>query len=93
VKDTPSNALRTGWRPIFNDAEKQQLEEFVTRDTRTQRLSWDEICLEMEYAGCPQTVKTVMESLGITGHVPRPKFAICQANWPIQVAWCCDRLG
>ena len=49
-KGTPSNTLRTGRRPIFNEAERQRLEEFVTRDARTRRLGWDEICLEMEYA-------------------------------------------
>ena len=29
---TPSNRLRTGHPPIFDDAEKQQLVDFVTRD-------------------------------------------------------------
>jgi len=89
---TPSNALRTGRRPIFDNAERQNLKAFVTHDARTRRLSWDEICLEMEYSCSPQTVKTVMESMGYHTRVPRRKFAIRPANKPIRVAWCQERL-
>jgi len=89
---TPSNALRTGRRPIFDNAERQNLKAFVTHDVRTRRLSWDEICLEMEYSCSPQTVKTVMESMGYHTRVPRRKFAIRPANKPIHVAWCQEGL-
>ena len=92
-KGTPSNTLRTGRHPIFNEGERQRLEEFVTRDARTCRLGWDEICLEMVYACCPRTVKTVMKSMGYHRRVPRRQFAIHPANKPICVAWCRERLG
>ena len=89
---TPSNMLRTGWKPIFNEAEKLQLEAFVTRDSRTRRLSWEGICQEMDYAYSPDTVKRVMEELGYHRRVPRRKFAIRPANTPIRIAWCHQRL-
>ena len=46
----------------------------------------------MEYSCSPQTVETVMESMGYHRRVPRRKFAIRPANKPIRVAWCQERL-
>jgi len=90
---TPSNSRWSGRRPIFIQEEKARLEVFITRDSRTRRLSWDEVCLEMGYACCPRTVKAVMEGLGYHRRVPRRRFVIRPANKPLRVAWCQARLN
>ncbi|KAI5842850.1 hypothetical protein BZA05DRAFT_411645, partial [Tricharina praecox] len=74
---TPSNRKRSGRPPVFFDAaEKARLEEFVTRDSRTRRLSWDAICVEMGYACDPKTVRDAIMSMGYHKCVPRKKFAV-----------------
>ena len=89
----PSNLLQTGWRPIFDEAEKLQLEAFITRDSGTQRLSWKAVCQEMGYACSADTVKHVMERLGYYWWVPRRKFTIYPANKPLHVAWYREHLN
>ena len=89
---SPSNRHRSGRPPIFDDAEKVRLIAFITRDARTRRMSWDEICYQMGYACSPRTVKAVVESMGYHKRVPRRKFNIRPANRPIRVAWCRQRL-
>jgi len=51
--------LRTGneLAPIFDDEEKARLVASITRDSRTRRLSWETICIEMDYACDPKTAK------------------------------------
>jgi hypothetical protein len=88
VNGTPSNRKRCGRPPIFDDAEKQRLVAFVTRDAKTRRLTWDAICVEMGYACSPKTVKNVIESMGYHKRVPRKKFNIRIYNKPKRVAWC-----
>jgi len=58
----PSKRKRTGRPPIFDDEEKVRLFAFITRDSRTRRLSWEAICIEMDYACDPKTVRNVMIS-------------------------------
>jgi len=64
----------------------------ITRDSRTRRLSWEAICIEMEYACDPKTVRNVMISLGYHKRVPRTKFNVKLNNKPKRVAWCQARL-
>ncbi|KAI5854236.1 hypothetical protein BZA05DRAFT_435253 [Tricharina praecox] len=52
---SPSNRKRTGRPPIFDDEEKARLVAFITRDARTRSLSWEEVCVEMDYACSPKT--------------------------------------
>jgi transposase len=89
---TPSNRKRSGRPPIFDAAEKACLEAFVTRDSRTRRLSWEAICIEMGYACDPKTVRNVLKSMGYHKRVPRRKFHVRPDNRPKRVAWCQERL-
>ena len=89
---TPSNYLRTGHPLIFNDAEKQRLVDFATRDVRTRCLAWEAICLEMGYACSARTVRNVMVSMGYHKRIPRRKFNIRPYNKPLRIAWCQERL-
>jgi len=61
---TPSNCIRSGRPPIFDDEEKTRLVAFITRDSRTRRLSWEAICIETDYACDPKTVRDAVISLG-----------------------------
>jgi transposase len=70
---TPTNRRRQGRPPIFNEAEKERLREFVTRDKTTRRLSWEAIIQEMGYACSPRTIKNVMASMGYHKRLPRKK--------------------
>ena len=81
---TPSNRLRTGRPPIFDDAEKQRLVDFVTRDARTRRLTWEAICLEMGYACSAHTVRNLMASMGYHKRIPTRKFNIRPYNKPLR---------
>lgn len=56
-------------------------------------MSWDIVCIEMNYACSPDTVKRVMHSMGYHRRVPRRKFGIRPYNRPIRVAWCQERLN
>ena len=89
---TPSNRKRTGRPPIFDDEEKARLVAFITRDSRTRRLSWEAIRIEMDYACDPKAVRNVMISLGYHKRVPRTKFNVKPDNKPKRVAWCQARL-
>jgi len=89
---TPSNGSRSGRPPIFDEEEKHRLEAFVTRDSYTRRLSWEAICIEMNYACSARTIKWVMHSMGYHRRVPQRKFAIRPAHRPIRVAWCQEQL-
>jgi len=89
---TLSNRKRTGRPPTFDDEEKARLVAFITRDSRTRRLSWEAICIEMDYACDPKTVRNVMISLGYHKRVPRAKFNVKSDNKPKRVAWCQARL-
>ena len=80
IYGTPSNKQRCGQSPVFDDAEKARLIAFITRDSKTRRLSWDAICREMGYACSPKTVKCVVEAMGYHKRVPRRKFNIRPAN-------------
>jgi hypothetical protein len=73
---------------VFSDAEKQRLVQFVTRDSRTRRLSWEEIRVEMGYACSPRTIRNVLASMGYHKRVPRRKFNVRPQNKPLRVAWC-----
>jgi len=81
-----SNLLRTGRRPIFDAAEKLLLEAFITKDSRTRHLSWEAVCLKIDYACSRDTVKRVMEGLGYHRRVPRRKFTISSKNKPLHMA-------
>ena len=59
-----TNQHRCGQPPIFDDAEKAWLIAFITCNSSTRRLSWEEMCLEMGCACYPRTLKYVVESLG-----------------------------
>ena len=84
---TPSHRKRSG-RPVsFNDAEKQELIAFVTRDRRTRRLSWEEITAEMGCACSAKTVQRVVQSMGFHKRVPRKKFNVRPDNRPRRVHW------
>jgi len=48
---------RTGRPPIFDDEEKARLIASITHDSRARRLSWEAICIEMDYACGPKTAK------------------------------------
>ena len=90
---TPSNRKRSG-RPVsFNDAEKQELIDFVTRDRRTRRLSWEEITAEMGYACSAKTVQRVVQSMGYHKRVPRRKFNVRPDNRPRRVQWAREHLS
>lgn len=89
---TPSNRPRPGRPPIFNDAEKERLRQFVTQDRRTRRLSWIEIRDEMGYACSPELIHDVMASMGYHKRVPRQKFKVRPENRPKRVQWCQERL-
>ncbi|KAG0129994.1 hypothetical protein HOY82DRAFT_610167 [Tuber indicum] len=75
-KGTPSNQIRTGRPPIFNEAEITRRVAFVTQDSTMRRLSWQAVVIEMGYACSYQTVKAVMEKLGYHKRVPRRKFSV-----------------
>jgi hypothetical protein len=84
---------RCGWPPIFDDAEKAHLLAFITRDSTTHQMSWDEICVQMGYAYSARTLKRVVESIGYHKRIPRRKFNIRPAIEPKCVAWCYARLN
>lgn len=89
---TPSNTLRTGRPPIFDEAEKQHLVAFITQDSTTRRLSWIAIGIEMGYACSPKTIQNVMHSIGYHKRVPRHKPHIRPYNKPKHVTWCQEHL-
>jgi transposase len=70
---TPTNRVRQGRRPIFNEAEKERLREFVKRDKRKRRLPWEAIIHEMGYACSVRTLPDVMASMGYHKCLPRKK--------------------
>ena len=90
---TPLNRNRSGRPVLFNDAEKQELISFVTRDRRTRRLSWEEITAEMGYACSPKTVQRVVQSLGYHKRIPRRKFNVRPDNRPRRVQWAQEHLS
>ncbi|KAI9651904.1 MAG: hypothetical protein M1829_002115, partial [Trizodia sp. TS-e1964] len=68
---TPSTKRRSG-RPEFLTPELlKQLEEFVTRDKHTCRLSWEEIILELDWKISVDVVKKRMKRLGYHKRIPR----------------------
>ena len=71
---------------------KQRVVDFVTRDARTRRVIWEEICLEMGYACSVRIVKNVIASIRYRKQIPRRKFNIRPYNKPLRVAWCQERL-
>ncbi|KAI5845497.1 hypothetical protein BZA05DRAFT_407833 [Tricharina praecox] len=77
---TPSNRKRSGGPSIFDAAEKARLEAFVTRDSRTQRLSWEAVCIEMVYACDSKTVRDAVKSMGYHKRVPRKEFHVKPDN-------------
>jgi hypothetical protein len=80
---------RTGRPPIFDDTETQRLEGFITRDSRTRRLGWEAIRIEMGYACSAKSIKNVVALLGYYHkRVARRKFNIRSYNKPLRVAWC-----
>jgi transposase len=85
---SPSNRKRPGRPPTFDDAEKKWLIDFVTRDARTRRLTYEAICIELGYSCTPRTVRNVLASMGYHKRVPRRTFNIRPANKPKRVAWC-----
>jgi len=89
---TPLNFLWTGRWPIFDVANRLQLEAFVTRNSRIWHLGWEAISLEMSDICSADTVKCVIEELGYSRLLPRRKFAICPKNKPLSIVWYCERL-
>ena len=87
---TLSNHLQTDRPLIFDDVEKQRLVDFITRDARRRRLTWEAICLEM--ACSARTVRNVMTSMGYHKWILGRKFNIRPCNKPLRVAWCQERL-
>ena len=83
-----SNSHQTGRWPIFNNADKAQLEAFIPQDSRTWKESWNVVWIEMNYAFSLNTFKRVMESIGYHQHMPQRNFAIRPADRPIRIAWC-----
>ena len=60
---------QSGSPPIFDDTEKARLIAFITCDSTTCRLSWDEIAVQMGYACSGRTIKCVVHSIGYHKHV------------------------
>jgi transposase len=73
INGTPSNARRTGRPPIFNNAEKHRLLEFIIRDKRTRRLGWEDLIQEMGYACSVRTLRDVCSSMGFHKRRARKK--------------------
>ena len=64
IMGTPSNARRTGRPPIFDDAEKKRIFDFITQDKRTRRLGWEDMIAELGYACSVRTLRDVCSSMG-----------------------------
>ncbi|RPB04410.1 hypothetical protein L873DRAFT_1933284 [Choiromyces venosus 120613-1] len=72
-----------GHPPIFDEAVKKQLEEFIMRNAVTHYLSWEAIQIEMGYACSAKTLMNFIASMGYHKIVPHRKFNICPDNKPI----------
>ena len=83
----------SGHPPIFDDAKKVQLIAFITCDSTTCQLSWDEIAVQMGYACSGRTIKCVVHSMGYHKWVPQQKFNIWPANKSKRITWCLAQLN
>ena len=77
----------SGFPVSFNDAEKQELIDFVTRDQRTRCLSWEEITVEMGHACSVKAIQRVVQSMKYHKRVPWRKLNVRPDNRPRRAQW------
>lgn len=71
---TPSNARRTSHPPIFDEAEKQRLYDFIAQGKRSQHLGWEDMIKELGYACSVRTLRDVCASMGFHKWWARKKY-------------------